>query len=474
MNFESLSLSKPLLRSLEAVGYSEPTPIQQETIPHVLKGRDVVGCAQTGTGKTAAFALPTLQRLMESANRPTTGAGQRRKRSGRRVIRSLILSPTRELAAQIGQSLATYGSFTGLRNTVIYGGVKQHSQVKALRSGVDILVATPGRLLDLIGQGHVHLDHVEVLILDEADQMLDMGFILDLRKIVAEVPGERQTLMFSATMPPEIRSLAKEWLRRPYEVQSTPVASTPKLVSQSVYFVERQNKQSTLTRFLQGIKTAKTLVFSRTKRGADKIAHRLQRDGIRAISIHGDKSQSKRQAVIRQFNTARPPVLVATDLASRGLDFSDISYVINYDLPNTPEIYVHRIGRTARAGAAGQAVTFCSGDERQQLRMIEKLTGIDVPVKKLPGADKKLGPPKAMPEVEQADQVEVEPNGQDSEKVDKPRRFKVRSRRTSGSRQNGSNGSSDSSDSTKGSTRRTKRQISRKRRKESKRAAAAS
>lgn len=405
-----------MLRSIEAVGYHEPTPIQEQTIPHVLKGCDVVGCAQTGTGKTAAFALPTLQRLMETANRPTTGAGQRRKRSRRRVIRSLILSPTRELAAQIGESLVTYGTFTGLKYTVIYGGVKQHSQVKALNSGIDILVATPGRLLDLIGQGFVHLDHVEILILDEADQMLDMGFINDLYKIVAEVPAERQTLMFSATMPPEIRTLARQWLRRPAEVQATPEASTPELVSQAVYFVERKEKQSVLTQFLMGLDRKKTLIFSRTKRGADKIARRLQRDGIHAVSIHGDKSQAKRRSVMKQFSSRRPPVLVATDLAARGLDFSDISHVINYDLPNTPEIYVHRIGRTARAGASGKAITFCCSDERAQLRQIERLTGEAVPVKKMPVLSQELRAMTRRPEPIEPDQVENQDGGESREK----------------------------------------------------------
>ncbi len=383
MKFDSLSLCEPLLRSLQAAKHFDATPIQQEAIPQILKGRDIVGCAQTGTGKTAAFALPTLQKLMAPAEEPS-GAAQKRKRTGRRVVRALILAPTRELAAQIGESLAMYGRYTGLRHAVIYGGVKQGPQVRALQGGVDTLVATPGRLLDLIGQGFVKLGSVEILILDEGDQMLDMGFIHDLRKIVSNVPAQRQTLMFSATMPPEVRRLASQWLRRPYEVKVAPIASTPKLVSQSVYFVERNRKAATLTHILLESERSKTLVFSRTKRGADKIAKGLQRDGIRAVAIHGDKSQARRQAVMREFNSKRPPVLVATDLAARGLDFSDISHVINYDLPETPETYVHRIGRTARAGASGQAVSFCGGDERHRLRMIEKLTGHSVSVEKLP------------------------------------------------------------------------------------------
>ena len=383
MKFDALSLCEPLLRSLQEAGYVTATPIQQKAIPQILKGRDLVGCAQTGTGKTAAFALPTLQQLMTSAAEPT-GAARRRQRSGSRPIRSLILSPTRELAGQIGESLATYGRFTGLRHAVIYGGVRQGPQVRLLEAGIDILVATPGRLLDLIGQGFIDLSSVEILILDEADQMLDMGFIHDLRKIVAKVPSRRQTLMFSATMPPEIRKLASQWLQRPFEVQVAPIASTPELVGQSVYFVERQDKAATLTWFLNETNHTKTLVFSRTKRGADKIARCLLRDGIRAVSIHGDKSQARRLAVIREFDSQRPPVLVATDLAARGLDFSDVSHVINYDLPDTPETYVHRIGRTARAGASGLAVSFCDRDERKQLRMIEKLTGQAVPVERSP------------------------------------------------------------------------------------------
>ncbi|MEO2008348.1 MAG: DEAD/DEAH box helicase, partial [Pirellulaceae bacterium] len=349
MTFESLALCQPLLKSLQTAGYRKPTPIQEKAIPQVLKGRDLVGCAQTGTGKTAAFAIPTLQRLIESSTE-STGAARRRQRSGRRPIRSLILAPTRELASQIGESFATYGKFTQLRHTVIFGGVRQGPQVRALQSGVDVLVATPGRLLDLIGQGFVQLASVEILILDEADHMLDMGFIHDLRKIVKQVPVHRQTLLFSATMPAEIRELAKQWLRRPFEVKVAAVASTPELVSQTVWFVERPHKTATLSRFLHENHGSKTLVFSRTKRGADKIVRLLQRDGIHALAIHGNKSQARRKAVIHEFGSHQPPVLVATDLAARGLDFSDVAHVINYDLPDTPETYVHRIGRTARAG----------------------------------------------------------------------------------------------------------------------------
>ena len=379
MEFKSLLHCKHLLRSLKSVGYHEATPIQKQAIPVILQGQDLVGCAQTGTGKTAAFALPVLEQLMAEAT-PTTGAEKRRQRTGRRAIRALVLAPTRELAVQIRDSFATYGEFTPLRQTVVYGGVGQGPQVKSLRNGIDILIATPGRLLDLIGQGHIDLTAVEILILDEADRMLDMGFIHDLRKIVAHACNRRQTLMFSATMPAEIRKLSEQWLNRPKRIQVTPVASTTENVSQAVYFVERQHKATTLTQFLREKHNSKTLVFSRTKRGADKIARRLQRDGIQAIAIHGDKSQTRRQAAIHEFNSKQPPVLVATDLASRGLDFSGISHVINYDLPDTPETYVHRIGRTARAGATGQAISFCMHDERNRLRLIEKLTGQAVTV----------------------------------------------------------------------------------------------
>jgi ATP-dependent RNA helicase RhlE len=404
MTFESLALCQPLLKSLQTAGYRQPTPIQEKAIPHVLKGRDLVGCAQTGTGKTAAFAIPTLQRLIESSTE-STGAARRRQRSGRRPIRALILAPTRELASQIGESFATYGKFTQLRHTVIFGGVRQGPQVRALQSGVDVLVATPGRLLDLIGQGFVQLASVEILILDEADHMLDMGFIHDLRKIVKQVPVHRQTLLFSATMPAEIRELAKQWLRRPFEVKVAAVASTPELVSQTVWFVERPHKTATLSRFLQANHGSKTLVFSRTKRGADKIVRLLQRDGIHALAIHGNKSQARRKAVIHEFGSHQPPVLVATDLAARGLDFSDVAHVINYDLPDTPETYVHRIGRTARAGASGHAISFCSRDERPLLRMIEKLTGQQVPVKQMPADSDRSRKDKSDGETEQGNDV---------------------------------------------------------------------
>ena len=383
--FDQLGLSEPLLRAVHASGYETATPIQLQAIPAVLSGRDLMGCAQTGTGKTAAFALPTLHRLSTSVSPAlSNGPAPKHKQNGksrdsfpradRRPIRTLILAPTRELAVQISQSFKTYGHFTGLRYTCIYGGVGQGTQVRALQDGVDVLVATPGRLLDLMEQGHVNLRNIEILILDEADQMLDMGFIVPLRKIVASVPKTRQTLMFSATMPPEIRKLAAEWLSDPLNIQVGPVATPIELVEQSVYFVEQRHKPHLLTHFLQNNAFTRTLVFARTKHGADKIVKHLDRSGIRAAAIHSNKSQSVRQRTLAAFKSNRPPVLVATDIAARGLDVDGISHVINYELPDVAEVYVHRIGRTGRAGATGIATSFCSRDERDQLRQIERLT----------------------------------------------------------------------------------------------------
>ncbi|MCA9265358.1 MAG: DEAD/DEAH box helicase, partial [Planctomycetales bacterium] len=322
-----------------------------------------------------------LHRLLTDSHVGQDSQGRKQRRP---AIGCLVLVPTRELALQVQRSFQTYGAGTKLRQTAIYGGVSQNPQVKALQSGVQVVIATPGRLLDLINQGHVRLDQLQILVLDEADQMLDMGFIHDLRKIVSRVPAERQTLMFSATMPPEIRALASEWLRRPQEVKVTPVASTPERVAQSVLFVERPEKVKLLVQYLNAVERARTLVFSRRKHGADKLVRSLHREGIRAVSIHGNKSQTARQAAIRDFNSSRPPVLVATDLAARGLDFSDVSHVINFDLPDAPETYVHRIGRTARAGATGKAVSFCGRDERRRLRTIEKLTGQAVAIERVP------------------------------------------------------------------------------------------
>ncbi len=379
MSFENLGLADSLLRAVRAAGYTTCTPIQTQAIPIVLDGGDLMGCAQTGTGKTAAFALPTLQRLSAPVEQ-ARGTGKNGRRNGSRPIRSLILAPTRELAAQIAASFTVYGKFTGLRCTVVYGGVNQRPQVQALQAKVDILVATPGRLLDLMQQGYVDLSRVEVLVLDEADQMLDMGFLPDLKRIVATLPRRRQTLMFSATMPDTIRQLATHWLHNPKYVQASPVAAPAERAQQSVYLVESPHKPELLKHLLRATPNARTLVFARTKHGADKIVKLLVHSGIHAAAIHGNKSQNARTRTLEQFKSQRPPVLVATDIAARGLDVKDIAHVINYELPEVPEIYVHRIGRTARAGATGMATSFCSPDERCRLLRIERLTRQEIQV----------------------------------------------------------------------------------------------
>ncbi|TWT88177.1 ATP-dependent RNA helicase RhlE [Pseudobythopirellula maris] len=379
-DFAKLGLSGAVLRAVDDEGYHTATPIQAQAIPPVLAGDDIMGCAQTGTGKTAAFALPTLHRLMDGAPQPrdnTRGKGKGAKgghHGPARKIRCLVLAPTRELAAQIRESFNVYGRHTGLRHSVIFGGVGQNPQVKALRAGVDILVATPGRLLDLMNQGHVNLSGVEVLILDEADQMLDMGFLPDLRRIIAAVPKKRQTLMFSATMPDEIRKLADRWLNKPKTVEVARVSSPAKRVEQSVYHVEKRLKPQLLAHYLTSTPRERTLVFARTKHGADKIVKMLSKSGLTAAAIHGNKSQNARTRALDAFKSNRPPVLVATDIAARGLDIDSVSHVINFELPETPEVYVHRIGRTGRAGAEGCAISFCSGDERPKLKAIERLT----------------------------------------------------------------------------------------------------
>jgi len=388
MEFTELGIAEPFLRATEALGYETTTPIQAQAIPVVLAGRDLIGCAQTGTGKTAAFTLPMLERLMQTLpprakTNPATGAGRRRPKGASpkpRPVRALVLTPTRELAAQIADSLDRYGKFTPLRKTVVYGGVSQHHQVKALRHGVDALVATPGRLLDLMNQGYIDLSKIEILVFDEADQMLDMGFLPDLKRIVATVPKRRQTLMFSATMPDEIRRLAQQWLRDPIAIQVAAVAAPADRITQSVHLVDKKRKPDLLSRFVQEKHWDRTLVFSRTKHGADKIVKRLRKDGVHAAAIHGNKSQGARSRALAQFKSKNPPVLVATDIAARGLDINDVSHVVNFDLPETPETYVHRIGRTARAGAAGIAVSFCAGDERGLLMQIERLTNSTIAV----------------------------------------------------------------------------------------------
>jgi ATP-dependent RNA helicase RhlE len=383
MNFDEMGLNPKILRAVARQGYSIATPIQSVAIPLILAGHDVLGCAQTGTGKTAAFALPTLHHLLPDTP-PNQPHGQRQRR---RSIGALVLTPTRELANQVQKSFATYGRFTDLRQTMIYGGVSQHPQVNALRAGADIVIATPGRLLDLMNQGHVKLNDLKVLVLDEGDQMLDMGFVHDLKKIMKHVPEVRQTLMFSATMPAEIRQLGCQWLDNPKTVQATPVASTPEKIEQTVAFVEKPQKPATLIRFLKSVSGQRQLVFCRTKHGVDRVVRYLNRAQIYALAIHGNKSQNAREQALEKFSSSRPPVLVATDVAARGLHMPGVSHVINYDLPEIPEVYVHRIGRTARAGAAGISISFCSADERPYLKRIEKLIRQAVNVQELPGRE---------------------------------------------------------------------------------------
>jgi ATP-dependent RNA helicase RhlE len=372
--FDGLGLAAPLLKSVQAAGYTEPTPIQLQSIPHLLQGSDLLGCAKTGTGKTAAFALPIIQRLMAHQSRPAP-----------KYPRALVLVPTRELAAQVGESFRTYSAGISLASTVIYGGVGQKPQVAALQRGVDVLVATPGRLVDLIGQGFVRLDKVEVLVLDEADHMLDLGFIPDVRTIVAKLPQKRQTLFFSATMPPEIAKLAESMLHKPVKVYVAPPASTVDAITQSVYFVNRNGKPDLLVRLLSGEDIERALVFTRTKRGADKVARKLNQAGISAHAIHGNKSQNNRERTLKGFRDGSIRVLVATDIAARGLDIDGVSHVVNYELPHVPESYVHRIGRTGRAGATGIAISLCDDEERSLLGDIERRTKKKIPHAALPG-----------------------------------------------------------------------------------------
>ncbi len=369
MQFESLNIIEPILKALQEEGYTTPTPIQAEAIPIILQGTDLLGCAQTGTGKTAAFAIPILQLL-----------GANKVYDRKRKIRSLIVTPTRELAIQIGESFKAYGRHTGLTNTVIFGGVNQNPQTATLIKGVDILIATPGRLLDLLNQGFLNLRDVEILVLDEADRMLDMGFIHDVKKILALVPKKRQSLFFSATMPPEIVKLAATILHNPSKVSVTPVSSTVDIINQSIYFVDKGNKSALLVDILQdkSIKTA--LVFTRTKHGADKVVKLLERHHIKAEAIHGNKAQNARQRALSNFKSQSTRILVATDIAARGIDVDDLEYVINYEMPNISETYVHRIGRTGRAGAKGTALSFCDAEEKEYLRDIEKLIAKKIPV----------------------------------------------------------------------------------------------
>lgn len=367
MKFEQMNLIRPILRAIREVGYTEPTPIQQKTIPPLLGGKDVLGCAQTGTGKTAAFALPILQRIARAEDFDAA--------ADKRPIRALILTPTRELALQIYENFVQYGKYLPLRSAVIFGGVNQNPQVEQLRAGVDILVATPGRLNDLIGQGHISLDDIRIFVLDEADRMLDMGFIHDVRKVMAKLPAERQTLLFSATMPPQVEEIAEQLLTVPVTVKISPVTSTVDSVAQSVYFVEKTDKIKLLQYLLDGHGVSGALVFVRTKHGADQVARRLMKGKVKALAIHGDKSQNARQNALSRFKAGEIDVLVATDIAARGIDIAELPTVINYNVPEEPETYIHRIGRTGRAGLEGEAITFCCSDELESLRDIEKLTG---------------------------------------------------------------------------------------------------
>lgn len=370
MSFENLNLIEPILKALKTEGYTTPTPIQEQSIPIILERKDLLGCAQTGTGKTAAFAIPILQIL----------EGGKIYDKGPRAIKCLILTPTRELAIQIGESFGAYGRHTGMKHTVIFGGVSQGSQVSALKSGVDILIATPGRLLDLINQKFVHLHYLKIFVLDEADRMLDMGFINDVKKIITKIPQKRQTLFFSATMPPEIQKLANTILVDPEKVEVTPVSSTADTIDQSLYFVEKGDKKKLLIHLLNDNALKSALIFTRTKHGADKIVKDLVKAGIKTEAIHGNKSQNARQKALSSFKSGQLKALVATDIAARGIDIEELSHVINYELPNVPETYVHRIGRTGRAGSSGIALSFCDEEEMEFLKDIEKLISRSIPV----------------------------------------------------------------------------------------------
>jgi len=370
MKFSELNLIPEILDAVNSLGYETPTPIQERAIPKAIKGQDVLGCAQTGTGKTAAFSIPILQLLSDNAH----------SKGGRRPIRSLILTPTRELAAQIGESIRDYSKNLPINHAVIYGGVKQGSQVDKLRKGIDILVATPGRLLDLMDQGYIKLHEVEIFVLDEADRMLDMGFIHDIRKILPKLPTKRQTLFFSATMPPAIVDLTKKLLVNPVHITVNPVSSAAQTVNQVVYHVLKPTKKKLLLHLLKDESMTSVLVFARTKRGADRLARILGKANIVSAAIHGDKSQNQREKALKGFKSGRNRVLVATDIAARGIDIEDLAHVVNYDIPNEPETYVHRIGRTGRAGASGNSISLCDIDEKPYIKSIEKLTGKKIDV----------------------------------------------------------------------------------------------
>ncbi|WP_321480722.1 DEAD/DEAH box helicase [uncultured Bacteroides sp.] len=366
MTFEQLDLIEPILKALQQEGYTSPTPIQEQSIPILLKGNDLLGCAQTGTGKTAAFSIPILQKLYKTDNR--------------KGIKALIVTPTRELAIQIGESFESYGKYTGLRHTVIFGGVGQKQQTDALKIGVQILIATPGRLIDLANQGFISLKALDFFVLDEADRMLDMGFIHDIKRILKLLPTKRQTLFFSATMPPEIEKLANSMLTHPQKVEVTPASSTVDIISQSIYLVEKKEKTDLLIHLLEDKSIESALVFTRTKHGADKLSRVLKKAGIPAEAIHGNKSQNARQRALTDFKSHNLRILIATDIAARGIDVDMLSHVFNFELPNIPETYVHRIGRTGRAGHEGIAISFCSAEERPYLKDIQKLIKKAIPV----------------------------------------------------------------------------------------------
>ncbi|MGZ3930909.1 MAG: DEAD/DEAH box helicase [Bacteroidia bacterium] len=376
MTFSDLHLIKPLVLALDKKGYTEPTPIQQQAIPHILQGKDIFGCAQTGTGKTAAFSLPILQLMSQKPNQS-------------KGIRALILAPTRELALQISENFKAYGHNLGISHTTVFGGVSQHHQVIALKRGVDVLIATPGRLLDLMNQGYIKLNAIEFFVLDEADRMLDMGFINDIKKVIAKLPAKKHTLFFSATAAPDIMKLANTLLQQPVHVSVTPVSTAAELVSQYIYYVNKENKRSLLNYVIKNDSIDHALVFTRTKHGANKVAKDLNSNGIKAEAIHGNKSQGAREKALKGFKDRSIRVLVATDIASRGIDVDKLSHVINFELPEVAETYVHRIGRTGRAGSSGTALSFCAQEEMAYLKDISKLIKKQIDVASHPFADLK-------------------------------------------------------------------------------------
>lgn len=418
--FKDLKLIDAIQSALEAQGYEKPTPIQEQAIPHVLLGKDLLGCAQTGTGKTAAFAIPILQQL-------ATGEVTR----GKKQIRTLILTPTRELATQIEDNFKEYGRNLDLRSAVIFGGVNQNNQIKRLQSGIDILVATPGRLLDLINQKYINLSHIEIFVLDEADRMLDMGFIHDVKKLLTILPKKRQTLFFSATMPDSILSLANSILTNPVKVEVTPASTTAETIQQSVYFIDKNNKNLLLLDNLKKDIDDSVLVFTRTKHGADKIVRFLEKNDVKAAAIHGNKSQNARQRALDNFKSKEIKVLVATDIAARGIDIDNLLYVINYDLPNIPETYVHRIGRSGRAGAKGIAISYCDYEEKAYLKDIQKITGLKVPViedhaypMEVFVVEKKEQKPRQSRN-QQSAKPKAKPSAKASEKTKRPKRDRI-------------------------------------------------